>query len=133
VTERVPRFPFRFDPTYRRLARLFGVTPERAWVDLREGWLEARYGPWCVRTRMSNIAAAEVTGPYAFFKTAGPARLALTDRGLTFASNGDRGVCITFHSPVSGTGPFGRIRHPELTVTVRDVDALMEALGGDLA
>jgi hypothetical protein len=119
------RFPFRFDPTYRRLARLFGVTPERAWVDLGEEELEARYGPWRLRTPTSNIAAAEVTGPYAFFKTQGPARLGITDRGLTFASNGDRGVYITFHSPVPG---IGRIRHPELTVTVLDVDALLNAL-----
>jgi hypothetical protein len=122
------RFPFRFDPTYRRLARLFGVTPERAWVDLGEEVLEARYGPWRVRTPMSNIAGAEVTGPYALLKTAGPARLAITDRGLTFASNGDRGVCITFDSPVAGIDRAGRIRHPELTLTVLDTDGLMEAL-----
>jgi hypothetical protein len=119
------RFPFRFDPTYRRLARLFGVTPERAWVELSEEALEARYGPWSVRTPVHNIAGAEVTGPYSFFKTAGPPRLAITDRGLTFASNADRGVCITFRSPVAG---IGRIRHPELTVTVLDVDGLAEAL-----
>jgi hypothetical protein len=122
------RFPFRFDSAYRRLARPFGVTPERARVELGEEELEARYGPWCVRTPVRNIAAAEVTGPYAFLKTAGPARLAITDRGLTFASNGDRGVRITFHSPVRGIDPFGRIRHPELTVTVLDVDGLAEAL-----
>ena len=122
------RFPFRFDSAYRRLARLFGVTPEHAWVDLGEEELEARYGPWRVRTPVRNIAAADGTGPYAFLKTAGPARLAITDRGLTFASNGDRGVCITFHSPVPGIDPFGRIRHPELTVTVLDVDGLVEAL-----
>ena len=125
------RFPFCFDPTYRRLARLFGVTPERAWVELSEGELEARYRPWRVRTRRSNIADAGVTGPYAFLKTAGPARLGITDRGLTFASNGDRGVCITFHSPVPGIDRSGRIRHPELTVTVRDVDGLIEALAPD--
>jgi len=122
------RFRFHFDPTYRRLAGLVGVTPERAWVELREVEFEARYGPWCVRTPLNNIAGVEATGPYAFLKTAGPARLAITDRGLTFASNGDRGVCITFHAPVTGIDPFGRIRHPELTVTVRDVDGLMEAL-----
>jgi hypothetical protein len=104
------------------------VTPERAWVNLRREELEARYGPWRVRTPMSNIARIEVTGPYAFLKTAGPARLGITDRGLTFASNGDRGVCVTFHSPVPGIDPFGRIRHPELTVTVLDVDGLVEAL-----
>jgi len=122
------RFSFRFDSSYRRLARLFGVSPERAWVDLGEAEFEARYGPWRVRTPVSNIADARVTGPYAFLKTAGPARLAITDRGLTFASNGNRGVCITFKSPVAGIDPFGRIRHPELTVTVLDVDGPVEAL-----
>ena len=55
-------------------------------------------------------------------------REGITDRGLTFASNGDRGVCITFHSPVPGIDPFGRIRHPGLTLTVLDVDRLAEAL-----
>jgi hypothetical protein len=53
----------------------------------------------------------------------------VTDRGLTFASNGDRGVRITFRSPVRGIDRSGRIRHAELTVTVLDVDGLMEALG----
>lgn len=121
-------FPFRFDPAYRRLARLFGVTPERAWVELSDTDFEARFGPWRVRTPLSNIASVEVTGPYSFLKTAGPARLAITDRGLTFASNGDRGVCITFHSPVRGIDRSGRIRHRELTVTVLDVDGLVAAL-----
>lgn len=124
------RFPFRFDPAYERLARLFGVTPGRACVEIRDEVFEARFGPWRVRTPLSNIAAAEVTGPYAFLKTAGPARLAITDRGLTFASNGDRGVRIAFHSRVAGIDRFGRIRHPELTVTVCDVDGLVEALRG---
>ena len=122
------RFPFRFHPMYRRLARPFGVTPDRAWVDLREEELDVRYGPWRVRTPTTNIAGVEATGPYAFLKTAGPARLGITDRGLTFASNGDRGVCITFHSAVAGIDRAGRIRHPELTVTVLDIDGLMEAL-----
>jgi hypothetical protein len=122
------RFPFRFDAGYRRLARVFGVTPEVAWVDLWEEEIEARYGPWRVRTPVANVAAAEVTGPYAFLKTAGPARLAVTDRGLTFASNGERGARLSFHSPVTGIDRRGLIRHPELTVTVEDVDGLIEAL-----
>jgi hypothetical protein len=122
------RFPFRFDPSYRRLARLFGVTPERAWVDVGLHDFEALFGHWHVRTPMDNIARAEVTGPYSFLKTAGPARLAITDRGLTFATNGERGVCISFREPVTGIDRSGRIRHPELTVTVLDVDGLTAAL-----
>jgi hypothetical protein len=122
------RFPFRFAPSYRRLARLFGVTPERAWVEVGAEELTARFGPWRVRTQLHNIASVEATGPYAFLKTAGPARLSITDRGLTFATNGDRGVCISFHSPVTGIDRAGRIRHPELTVTVLDVDGLLKEL-----
>lgn len=122
------RFPFRFAPSYRRLARLFGVTPERAWVDVGAEELTARFGPWRVKTPLRNIASVEVTGPYSFLKTAGPARLSITDRGLTFATNRDRGACISFHSPVKGIDRRGRIRHPELTVTVLDVDGLLKEL-----
>jgi hypothetical protein len=124
------RFPFRFDPRYRRAARPFGITPDRAWVEVGDGELEAHYGPWRVRTALANVTGAEATGPYAFLKTAGPARLAITDRGLTFASNGQRGVRIDFASPVRGLDPLGLIRHPELTVTVAEVDELVRLLGG---
>ena len=69
-------------------------------------------------------------GPYAFWKTAGSARLAITDRGLTFATNGERGVLITFRTPVRGLDPFGVVRHPELTVTVAEPERLAELLRG---
>jgi hypothetical protein len=59
--------------------------------------------------------------------------LAITDRGLTFASNGRRGVRITFRTPVRGLDPLGIIRHPELTVTVADVDGLTSLFAVRLA
>jgi hypothetical protein len=62
---------------------------------VREDEFEARYGRWRVRTAISNVASAEATGPHSFFKTAGPARLAITNRGVTFASNGLAGVART--------------------------------------
>ena len=123
------RFEFAFEPSYLRLSRVFLITPERAWVDVDDENFEARFGLYRVRTPRSNIAGAEVTGPYAFWKTAGPARYAITDRGLTFATNGDRGVLIRFKEPVRGLDPLGVLRHPELTVTVADVDGLAELLG----
>lgn len=122
------RFTFRFADAYRRPARLFGVTPETAWVDLSADTLRARFGPWRVTTPLANIGSVAVTGPYAFLKTAGPARLAITDRGLTFATNGQRGVLISFRSPVRGLDPLGLLRHSELTVTVADVDGLAKRL-----
>jgi hypothetical protein len=122
------RFDFAFAPNYRRFARAFLVSPENAWVEIGDETFEARFGRWWVRTPLTNITDAEVTGPYAFWKTAGPARLAITDRGLTFATNGDRGVLILFEDPVRGLDPLGILRHPELTVTVTDVDGLADLL-----
>jgi hypothetical protein len=122
------RFDFAFAPAYRTLARALRVTPETACVEVGDRGFEARFGPWRVRTPLTNITDVDVTGPYAFWKTAGPARLAITDRGLTFATNGDRGVLILFNTPVRGLEPLGILRHPELTVTVAAVDALAELL-----
>jgi hypothetical protein len=122
------RFEFRFTPAYRRAARIFGITPDRAWVTIDGEALQARFGPWRLRTPLANLTAVEITGPYAFVKTAGPAHLGITDRGLTFASNGDRGVLITFRQPVPGIERTGRLRHPELTVTVADVEGLAALL-----
>jgi len=122
------RFVFDFDPSYRRIQRLLGVNPRTAWVEVTETELRARFGPWRVSTPLSNVAGTEITGPYAFWKTAGPARLAVTDRGLTFATNGRRGLRIDFHEPVPGLEPTRLLKHPELTVTVADVEGLARAL-----
>jgi hypothetical protein len=127
-TGNVERFEFRFAPAYRRAALIFGVTPSTAWLEVDSDALLARFGPWRVQTPLANIIGVDLTGPYAFFKTAGPARLAVTDRGLTFATNGDHGVLITFRQPVRGMEPTGLLRHPELTVTVSDVDGLAALL-----
>lgn len=122
------RFAFDFDPRYERAARPFGVTPDGAWVDVGDGRLEARYGRWRVRTPLANVRSAELTGPYRFWRTAGPAHLGVTDLGLTFASNGRRGVLICFHRRVGGIDPLGLIRHGELTVTVKEPEELVELL-----
>jgi hypothetical protein len=124
----VERFDFSFAPAYRSAARIFGITHSTTWVEVSDARLEARFGPWRVSTPRTNVVNAVVTGPYAFLKTAGPARLAITDRGLTFATNGTQGVLITFARPVRGLDPFGLLRHPELTVTVRETDRLAALL-----
>lgn len=121
-------FAFSFAPTYRLLARAFGIRPSTAWVEVGNETLDVRFGPWRVSTPVENVTAVAVTGPYALLKTAGPARLAITDRGLTFATNGDRGVLLTFATPVRGLDPLGLLRHPELTVTVADPDRLKALL-----
>jgi hypothetical protein len=114
------QFRFRFAPAYRAAALAFGITPTNSWAVIDADRLAVRFGPWRLRTPLTNIAEVAVTGPYGFLKTAGPARLAISDRGLTFASNGERGVRLRFRRPVPGIEPSGLLRHPELTLTLED-------------
>lgn len=130
-------FAFRFDWRYRVAALAFGVTPGRAWVEIDEREdvpvLRAQYGWWHVETPLTNVARIERSGPYALPKTIGPAHVSLRDRGLTFASTSDAGLCIEFREPVPAADPFGVLRHPALTVTVDDIDGLAAALDAAVA
>ncbi len=121
-------FTFAFDALHRRVSRLFGVSPDNAVVTLRDSEFDACFGPWRVSTPYGNISDVELTGPYQLIKTIGPPRLAITDRGLTFATNSRAGVCLSFRDAVPGIEPTGRLRHPNLTVTVADTAGLAAAL-----
>jgi hypothetical protein len=121
-------FDFDFDPEYQAMALLFGVTPGRTGVTVEDGRVVARFGFWRLETDVANVDHTEVSGPFRLLATIGPAHLSLADRGLTFASNRRKGLCIKFKQPVPGLEPTGRLRHPGLTVTVADVDGLARAL-----
>lgn len=125
------RFEFAFDPRYRVAALPFGVLPSTTWVEVDDERLRARFGPWRLDTARSNIDGVSRSGDYSFVKTAGPAHLSFSDKGVTFATNGDAGVCLTFHEPVTVLDPTGRfLRHPGVTLTVADCAGLVAALGG---
>lgn len=121
-------FTFAFDTPLALAALPFGVTPFTTRLDIADGRLHVRFGPWSVTTTLDNVAGAEATGPYTWFKVAGPAHISLKDRGLTFATNTRRGVCIRFKEPVTGIDPGGLVKHPALTVTVDRPDDLVAAL-----
>ena len=122
------RFGFAFDPRVAPFSLAVGVTARTAYVEVADGELLARFGPWVVQVPLDEVDGAEVTGPYQWLKVAGPAHLSFADRGLTFATTTERGVCIRFKRPVRGIEPFGVLRHPGLTVTVEDVDGLVQVL-----
>jgi hypothetical protein len=121
-------FEFAWAPAHRRANRLFGVTPARTWVDVDWGTLDAHFGRWQLITPLSNITAVKITGPYKFLKVAGPPRLGITDLGITFATNCRQGALLTFRDKVAAIDPFGIFRHPELTVTVADIDAFVRLI-----
>lgn len=122
-------FRFATDPLYGVVGRAFAVDPGRACVTLPgDGTLEIHFGPWLLRTPLTNVASAVVTGPYNRLKTIGPPHLSLSDRGITFATDNRRGVCISFLDPVGAVDPLHLLRHPSATVTVADPEGLVAVL-----
>lgn len=120
---------FAIDVRYRRVLRLFGVaTDQDAFVDLDDEAFAVRFGYWVLRTPRSNLAGAQVAGPFSLPKVLG-VHLSFADRGVTFGTNATSGVCVRFHQPVPGIEPFGLVRHPAVTVTVGDPEALARAVG----
>ena len=121
-------FEFAFDGRYRLPALAFGITPATTEVVVTADELLVRFGPWRLRTSLANIAGTEVSTGYAFHRTAGPPHLSFADRGVTFATNSRRGLCISFVEPVHAIEPVGVLRHPAATVTVADPEALASAI-----
>ncbi len=120
------RFAFRFDPRFVPLLAGMGVIGRTSGVVVDDRRFEARFGLLRLSTPMDNIRDVSITRDYRWFKAIG-ARLSFADRGVTFGTNTDAGVCVCFHRPVGALlGEF--LTHPALTVTVADPEALVAAL-----
>ncbi|WP_199487747.1 hypothetical protein [Actinomadura spongiicola] len=123
------RYEFAFDHRLLRPLALLGIRPSTCGLVIASDELLVRFGPWRVRTTLDNVAGAEVTGPYQAWKAIG-VRVSWADRGLTFGTGTERGVCVRFHRPVPGAEPTGRLRHPGLTLTLADPSAVADRLQG---
>ena len=119
------RFGFAFDYPLAAPLALAGITPATAHVDVdvQDGFFDIRFGPWRLRTPLDNIVGATITGPYKFWRVLGT-HISLVDRGVSFGTNTEQGLCVTFREPVGGGLPRNAIRHPGATVTVRDCERL---------
>lgn len=120
-------YDFAFDRRFRLPLALLGVTPGHAHVTVTADRFVARFGPWSLETGLDNVAGTCVTTDYRWFRAIG-ARGSFADRGLTFGTNTEAGVCVRFVEPVPGLEPFGVLRHPAITVTVADSEGLAALL-----
>jgi hypothetical protein len=89
--------------------------------------LIVRFGFVRFSTELTNIDRVRVTGPYSALRAIGP-RMSLADRGISFCTNADLGVCVLFRDPVPGPETLGLVKHPGLTVTPEDPRGFVEAL-----
>ena len=118
-------FPFAVDLRLAPFWLPYGVRPGRDGVTVTDDTFRATFGFLKLETPLSNIDDAHVTRDYRWWTAAG-ARLSLADQGLTFGTNRSVGVCVHFREPVPS--PLRRKGHPALTVTVADVDGLVQHL-----
>lgn len=121
-------FPYAVDYRFAPVLLPLGLRPRKDGVTVDEERVVATFGFFKVETARSNVSGAHVTRDYRWWTAVG-IRQSLADDGLTFGTNRDAGVCIHFEEKVPTL--FRRGGHSALTVTVRDVDGLAEALGGE--
>lgn len=89
------------------------------------GDVTATFGFLTLRTNLENIEGSHITRDYRWWTAVG-ARRSFVDDGLTFGTNAKAGVCIHFREKVPSA--LSRKGHSALTVTVEDLDGLVEAL-----
>lgn len=117
------RFPIRLGRRSRPLLLLWGVRPDRAWVDL-DGELDARFGFFRLRTPVSNISRWRIEGPFRWITAIG-VRRSIRHGDVSFGGDTHGGVRIDFRERV----PWGRFfRAPALYVTVDALEALAAEL-----
>jgi hypothetical protein len=117
------RFAFRFHGLWQLGVLPFGVTPRRAYVDLDDAGVHARFGPWRMDVPLTNIARWAIRGPYRWWRAVG-VRQTLGVWDVSFGSSAKDGVYLEFVRPER----WAVGRHPALTVTVADPEAFTAAL-----
>jgi hypothetical protein len=120
-------FPFAVDYRFAPILLALGLRPRKDGVTLEDERVVATFGLLKLETPRANVSGAHVTRGYRWWTAVG-IRLSLADDGLTLGTNRDAGVCIHFEDKVPSLVRRGG--YSALTVTVRDLDGLVQALGG---
>jgi len=116
------RFPIRLGRRSRPFLRLWGVRPDRAYVDLN-GELDARFGFFQMRTPVANITGWRIEGPWRWITAIG-VRRGFREGDVSFCGDPRGGVRLDFREPVR----WGIFRVPALYVAVEHLDALAAEL-----
>jgi hypothetical protein len=120
------RYLYAVDRRFIPLLIPFGLRAKTDGVTVdEEGLFSATFGWFHISTPISNVDDAHDTTDYRWWTAIG-ARTSWVDDGLSFGTNAHAGVCVHFKEKVPSL--FSRKGHSALTVTVRDVEGLVDAL-----
>lgn len=126
VPETDHRFTYAVDRRYLPVLIPLGFRASKDAVTVgHDGEFKATFGLFSLRTNMDNIEDSHITRDYRWWTAVG-ARMSFVDDGLTFGTNDKAGVCIHFREKVPSA--LRRKGHSALTVTVEDLDGLVDAL-----
>ena len=116
------RYPIRIGRRSRAFLRLWGVRPDRAWVEL-DGDVVVRFGWFGFRTPLTNVAAWRIEGPWRWITAIG-VRRSVRHGDVSFAASAHGGVRLDLRRRVR-VGPF---RVPAIYVAADDNDAFARDL-----
>lgn len=120
---------FKYDLDKRFLPFLvpLGFRYSKDGLTLTDTRLHVTFGFFSLQTPLENVERSHITSGYRWWTAIG-ARLSFADDGLTFGTNANAGVCIHFREKVPSA--LRRTGHSALTVTVQDLEELVQALHG---
>lgn len=118
------KYPIAIEPRFRLLLRvLFGVTSERAWVELSEDQLTARFGWYTFAVPIDQITSCSIEGPWRWITAIG-VRRSIRHGDVSFAGGTCGGVRLDLRAPVKWT----IFRVPAFYVGVADLAGFAAAL-----
>lgn len=101
----------------------FGVTPERAWVEIGNGVVLVRFGRWEFAVPIATVARWRIEGPWPWITSIG-LRMSIRHRDVSFAGSPRGGVRLDFRSPVR----WGILTVPAAYYGVEDLEGFAAEL-----
>jgi hypothetical protein len=118
------RYPIRIGNRSRLFLRIaFGVTPDRAWVDVGDGVIRVRFGRFEVTAPIADATRWRIEGPWPWITAIG-VRMSIRHRDLSFAGSPRGGVRVDFTPRV----PYGPLRLPAIYYGVEDLEGFAAEL-----
>ena len=118
------RYPIRIGARSRLLLRIaFGVTPDRAWTEIRDGTVRVRFGRFEMVVPVTAIERWQIEGPWRWITAIG-VRRSIRHGDISFAGSPRGGVRLDFREPVR----WGPLHLPAAHYGVEDLEGFAAEL-----